>query len=636
MSSRTSPLMHGRATVKPYGPKRGMGRQVFSILLAALVALGVAFASGCSGGGGGATPAQSAGDGELTIALTDAEGDFAAYSVDVTGLRLQRSNGDVVEALPLATRVNFAELVDLSELLTTATVPSGSYRSVVVSLDFTHAEIVIQNGADLIPVDRVVDAEGNDVGALNVTLLFGEGDAIAILPGIPAHLTLDFDLDASNEIVSTDPEAVVMVEPTLIASPAFDGAREHRVRGLLAGVDASGSTVTLTVRPFRERSGAFGRFTFATDGDTRYDIDEESFVGGDGLTALASHVGENFPLVAYAMVVDGRLLAQRVLAGSGLPSFDGDWVEGVVAARSGDTLSVRGAIVQPATGTARFRTTAQVLLGDATDVHSRFVDTGILSKDSISVGQRVTVTGVLAGDVLDATAGKAFMHLNQLTGSVVQADPLAVDLIWLNGLRPDGFDFAGTGIASAVPGTNDADPHNYEIDTTGLSLATIEAGDLVRVRGLVNDFGMAPPDFDALTVVDVALSDRAASLRVVWPDATDAPFVNLAADSLDLDLADARVLLHLAGVPLSLSNPVDAITLVPVADVPGRFALRTRGSMEIDLFHSFADWVEALSAHIDAGDRFARLDASGSYTSDGQVLTVRRAAFVLLPAATAE
>src|SRR6056297_3081132 len=62
--------------------------------------------------GAATTPPVTAETGELVVTLTDTPGDFVAYLVDVTSVRLTRANGDVVETLPLATRVDFAELGD--------------------------------------------------------------------------------------------------------------------------------------------------------------------------------------------------------------------------------------------------------------------------------------------------------------------------------------------------------------------------------------------------------------------------------------------------------------------------------------------------------------------------------------------
>ena len=120
---------------------------IFALALLAMLTI----ASGCGGGGGsssapaeqGAAPAEEVG--EILIGLTDAEGDFLKYSVVVQSLTLTRANGDVVETLPLATQVDFAELTEVTEFLTVATVPVGVYESASVRLDFSAAEIVVQD-----------------------------------------------------------------------------------------------------------------------------------------------------------------------------------------------------------------------------------------------------------------------------------------------------------------------------------------------------------------------------------------------------------------------------------------------------------------------------------------------------------
>src|SRR4051812_1193006 len=92
----------------------------------------------CGGGGGmaetspaGNPPPPSAGCGSdcntVFVALTDADGDFLSYTVDVVSLKLKRPNGTFVETLPAQTRIDFAQYVDLTELLTVGTVPNGAY-----------------------------------------------------------------------------------------------------------------------------------------------------------------------------------------------------------------------------------------------------------------------------------------------------------------------------------------------------------------------------------------------------------------------------------------------------------------------------------------------------------------------------
>ena len=63
----------------------------------------------------------------MVIGLTDQEGDFHSYTVDVLSLTLTKLNGAVVETLPLNTRIDFAQYTEMTEFLTAATIPSGVY-----------------------------------------------------------------------------------------------------------------------------------------------------------------------------------------------------------------------------------------------------------------------------------------------------------------------------------------------------------------------------------------------------------------------------------------------------------------------------------------------------------------------------
>src|SRR5687767_15986395 len=85
--------------------------------IAALAATGVA---GCSGSGGDSSPAPGQpaarpGTGTLLISLTDAEGDFLGYSVDVLSLTLPRRPGGRVDVLPPATRTDLAPPTERSD-----------------------------------------------------------------------------------------------------------------------------------------------------------------------------------------------------------------------------------------------------------------------------------------------------------------------------------------------------------------------------------------------------------------------------------------------------------------------------------------------------------------------------------------
>ena len=73
---------------------------------------------GCGGSGGSSTPSGDAmlpapgcaDCGTVLLAVTDADGDFVSYSVDVLSVTLERTNGASVEILPGTTRIDFAQL----------------------------------------------------------------------------------------------------------------------------------------------------------------------------------------------------------------------------------------------------------------------------------------------------------------------------------------------------------------------------------------------------------------------------------------------------------------------------------------------------------------------------------------------
>ncbi|MEM7083951.1 MAG: DUF4382 domain-containing protein [Pseudomonadota bacterium] len=605
-------------------------RNVASRWLATLLAALTLSLTACGGGGAQTEPLADEPlppiveeQGELMVTITDAEGDFVAYAVDVVSLTMEKANGDQVETLPLSTRIDFTELTEVTELLSIATVPAGNYESVVMTLDYGAADIIVQDENGDSVTATAVDANGDTLGLFDVRLNLSNSDVIRIAPGVPAAFSLDFDLDASNEIdLTIDP--TVTVEAFLLATAELETDREHRVRGALVSVDEIDNSFVLNVRPFRHRIGDFGQFDVTTDDQTQYEVDGTGYTGSEGLVALAA-LNSSSPVIANGAIAGRSIAADTVIAGSSVPWTDGDVVKGVVAARDGDAITLRGARVEYRDGVEIFRGFGTVTLGAGTTVTAPGVDNDALTIDSVSVGQRVVAFGELVDDqTLDATSGRVVMLMNQLTAEVVNANPLAVDVYFLNGRRPTAFDFAGTGVDASF----DANADEYDIDTGPLSLDALMTGDLVRVRGLVTPFGTAPADYTAQTLIDVNTEARPGSFNVVWAEGSSMPFHSLTEQMIDIDLSASREILTVRGVPRAVTNPLDSAILSPTENGQGIYAVKVRGSGELHLYREFSELVAELDAQLDAGAQLYRVTAHVRYTDDSNEWVTPRASFV--------
>ena len=131
-----------------------MARQGLLLLIAALI-------TACGGGAStttagpatslGCDPANAATHGEcgtVIVGITDANGDFLNYSVDVLSIELETANGRVVETLPRATRINFTDYVDLTEIVSARMIPPATYVAGTIRLDYTDAEIHVEADGD--------------------------------------------------------------------------------------------------------------------------------------------------------------------------------------------------------------------------------------------------------------------------------------------------------------------------------------------------------------------------------------------------------------------------------------------------------------------------------------------------------
>jgi hypothetical protein len=588
--------------------------------------------TGC-GGGGSSSETDSGESGKLVIGLTDAPGDFSTYTVDVISLTLTRMNGAVVETLPLNTRIDFAQYTDMTEFLTAASVPSGVYIKAEMVVDYSDAEIWVEDESGnlvQVPVGNIVNEDGETLTRLDLTVRLEGRQSLLIVPGVPAHLTLDFDLNSANQVDLSGAEPVLTVQPILLADLELDRPKVHRVRGPLADVDTDNNHFDISIRPFHHRfehQHRFGELQVNVLDETVYEIDGEKFQGEAGLVALDAMPA----LTATVAIGDLKRINERfmfqateVYAGSSVAGVDLDAVKGNVIARSADQLTVRGATLMRADGSVIFRHTITIQL-DAETLVSRQLSTEAHEISEISVGQKVMVFGSLDAGESSLDADHLRMLTTVLNSIRVEAgEALVLDLHKIDGRPVSIFDFSGTGASEAT----DADPQNYEVEHGDLDISQIVAGAPLRVAGFVTPFGTAPADFTAHTLVD--LTEVWAVMTVGYQKGSADAFSAISADGLSLDLTDAGRFHHLgrAGVAVDLQTLAVEPIIVPHADDDGTFWIEDGSTLR--LHTSFVDFAADLATRIEAGGLVKSVVSSGDYVDQSGVLTSRMVSVKLL------
>jgi len=653
---------------------RDAARQHSLRLLAAAGLTGALLVNAC--GGGAPTSMNPPGNtGTAMVTLTDMPGDFVSYMVNIVSLKLTRADGTTVETVPATTTVDFAQLVNLSEVLTARQVPAGEYTGVALTLDYGTATIVIDNGASgiTVPAANIINGSTNAAlvspnNQMTVTLQLPSGSPLLIANGTVSHLALDFNLGASNTVApstitsSTMASAVtVTVNPVLVASLTPDVIKPIRVRGPLVSVTNTSSQTSYTIKVFpffTDQDDDMGQFVVYTTATTAFTINGAASTGSAGLAALAALPAGTLTLALGTFDTTTKTFtAAQVFAGTSVPGAGLDSVEGTVVARSGDVLTIRHAFFEPeegggveggevmsamggsmtgsAAGTSMGATDfgffGQVMVTVAsTTMVTEDGQSGTFGPQNISVGQHLQAFGKAGTDMsgnrtLDASAGSARLMVTRAWGQFTSATGgvVTMNLQALDGLPPMAFNFAGTGTSSA----NDATASAYTVTVpAALPLPTLSAGAPIAFDGFVTPFGSAPPDFAAETLVDFANANAHLHLEWMAPGPT-APFVSpLSATNVMMTQATVQsAAQHVVFIGPVMEDPgsVSAgLSFVPnTAASNVGYAIGRQDSEEFQVYMSFSDFITALTADLNGTTQVLRVEAVGPYDMSTGVLS---------------
>ena len=588
----------------------------------------------------------------VTMTSTPSQDNFLAYRVGLASVELEESSGTSgLKVLPASTTVDFATLTDFSEVLGAAAVKKGSYTSALITLDYSSAQIVYDDGTTNGTALTPVGANGQALGQVQLTVDLDPANRFSVASKGASQLALDFNLAASN-VVNLSAKTVT-VTPLMAASALPIDAKQVRIRGPL--VSASNSTAattaatttattvdtafTMGVMPFNSLTSGTGNLVIVASDATNYEINGSPSIGTGGQTQLASLTPGTLT-VAYGTLASSDAVtttttaegttttssstnvtftATQILAGSSVQGTGLDRISGVVLARSGNILSVEDATLVANDGAETFLGgTTLVSVGPNTLVTEFGQDITEISPQQISVGSTIEAFGVVSSlssssAILDASAGRVRLDTATASGLVTAQGTglLSLGLASLGGRAIAPFDFLGSG-ASASP---------YVVSTTaGLDLSNSTVGAPVIVSGFTSLFGAAPPNFSALTLLDPTTIN--AELIVDWGTGTAAPFTTFDTSSIDLDVHNSSIgvrhqiqvgaqLINVIGLssdPVISPNSTSSNTVFTIGHTP---------TATMENFNTYAAFITQLQTELNGTVLATGITAVGQYTVSG-------------------
>ena len=474
--------------------------------------------------------------------------EITSYIVTIDSIVLTRSDGQQFEALGSPEIVDFATLRTNKELWGTATIPTGTYVSALITLDYTSAIInTMIDGVETTcettavaatPACPILYATG-----LNKTVAAPTTFDLSVTfdPSNPLVLTntyastsavlmeLDLDLGASGYLTYSGTTPEYIVNPFVTMGILSSDNKLIRIRGPLINtnntITTGGSTGTYSVyvRPFHDEVDNLGALSLFSTADTIFSLNGKPYTGNDGITALSQLSAGSTMTAAYTTFVPdynsanqayaGTFYPVYVVAGSTLEDNYTQGLSGEVIARSGNTLTLRGSTLFYNEAEAFYYETADttVVLGPGTLVTADDTTLTGLDYNSIAVGQHIEARGLWCETyttcstvILDATGtsatntGSVRLISTQLYGSLTSTatGSLTMSVSAIDGWPTSLYTFTGNGTSAA------ADPvaSSFAVNTGSLDLSGLAASSPVFVNGLVTAFGSAPPDFTATAV----------------------------------------------------------------------------------------------------------------------------------------
>jgi hypothetical protein len=224
----------------------------------------------------------------VTLTATPSTDTYLAYRVGLVSIQLQTSSGRTAgSVLPKGTTVDLARLTNLSEVVGDAALAQGNYSEALVTLDYSSAQIIYDNGT----VDGLaltpVNASGQALGQVTLLLYLDPSEQLGVVHGSSARLSLAFNLGASNVVNAADKTVTVM--PLMVASTQPLDNKVVRIRGPFGSINSSSTGFTTGgIVPFDFGNSGAGSLGVGVQSVTTFEINGTPSTGTAGITQMAA------------------------------------------------------------------------------------------------------------------------------------------------------------------------------------------------------------------------------------------------------------------------------------------------------------------------------------------------------------
>jgi hypothetical protein len=596
---------------------------------------------------------------------------FLTYRVKVVSVSVTDS-GASVSLLPNPVTVDLAQYGSLTEVLTDGVLKRGNYTGATITVDYSGAIIVADNGTVTGQTLTPQDAAGKPMGQVTLNLTLDPSNTLGITTGGTSQLALDFRLSSSN-VVNQD--GTVTVTPTVVASASPIDTKTVRVRGYLKSFGTTDSTYSTGIVPADGLAAAGGGVGVAPTSSTFYEINGVPAIGTGGYTTLSglspgawtvaygslsttsSTVVSTSPVATSTgttsntttgtsdifgatatgttgttdttatstLVTNVSFTPTEVFAGSSVQGGGFDVISGVVTSTTGTVITIPGATWITNAGIPTYVSgTTTITLGSNTAVTTQQDPGGssVYTLDQVSVGSTVTVFGTAASAsggnlTVDATNGRVRIGNTVATGTLNSVDTtdawVYLTLQSLGGRQVGAFNFDNTG----------ANPDSYNVYYSGLDLSADLPGEPLQLTGTVTPFGTDPAvnTYGAFTATSsLDSSSIVAEFVLDWGGGgTSSPFSAISSSELEVPVTTTGVRHQVTVGPLVEPQP-SQVVIVPSTATTLLYSIAHASSSTVENYNTFAAFATALTSAL-SGNTATSITAEGLYTASGSTFT---------------